>query len=164
MAPKYWMITNREKKAKSLGRDRANKLSYWTTSSNNVDKLSSWSEVSADRFKRELVAVTGKFPLKSDEEHEKQKHLTLFIHGFNNDWGDTARMYRRISRKLFTGQKSLGVCVLFTWPPGSRFWDSPFSLNRLARRGGGSPYRRFPKMTLFGNWVPYDWYTPPPPC
>lgn len=50
------------------------------------------------------------------ERHEGQKHVCVFIHGFNNDWQDAARRYESMNAKLFEGEQGLGLCILFNWP------------------------------------------------
>jgi len=124
MPPRFWMITNREVKKNNLGKDRAPGkdadavLSYWTSHAEkpgDLKDLKAWSSVSVDKFKRELAAVAAKFPRVDDEQNEQQRHVALFIHGYNNDWGEAADMYGRIAVNLFE-QRRLGTCVLFTWP------------------------------------------------
>lgn len=124
MPPRFWMISNREVKKNKLGSDRAPGqdpaavLSYWTSQAGTPEELKdlkAWTAVSAEKFKRELAAVAARFPAVSDEKNEEQKHVALFIHGYNNDWADAAGMYGRIATTLFE-QRKLGTCVLFTWP------------------------------------------------
>ena len=46
--------------------------------------------------------------------------MTLFVHGFNNDWQDAVRGYQRLCKALYCGPRALGTCVLFTWPSNGR--------------------------------------------
>jgi esterase/lipase superfamily enzyme len=47
---------------------------------------------------------------------EEQKHLTIFIHGYNNNWDQAVETYRKVQSGLFRGPESLGICILFSWP------------------------------------------------
>lgn len=114
-ASSYWMVTNRNVESDGLGIKLAD-LSFWVCDQQQVDNLSNWTKVSAAQFRRQLIEVAEAFPLIDETEHEEQKHLTLFIHGFNNSWADAARRYKQITDDLYRGQDGLGVCVLFTWP------------------------------------------------
>ncbi len=63
------------------------------------------------------MAAIGQFPLIIDpEQQENQKHVTVFIHGYNNGWDAAARRYQSICDSLFSGPDSLGICILFNWP------------------------------------------------
>jgi esterase/lipase superfamily enzyme len=116
MAPQYWMITNRERKNGKLGRDR-DALSYWVSAGGPLDKLASWKSVSHAAFQKLLIGAADRFPYIDDPAaHENQKHVTLFVHGYNNSWEDAARMYQKICASLFDGEAGLGLCILFTWP------------------------------------------------
>ncbi|MCC6350238.1 MAG: alpha/beta hydrolase [Candidatus Eisenbacteria bacterium] len=109
------MISNRNVTPNGLGRTRK-ALSYWVTDGPAVEEFRSWEKVSADAFQRILAEAAGAYPLLEMEQHEEQKHVTLFVHGYNNTWDGAARAYRSIADHLFTGQASMGTCVLFTWP------------------------------------------------
>lgn len=113
--PRYWMISDRNTDGKRLGPHRG-PLTWWICDQGPIDRLSSWREVKAERFSKLLADTADKFPLKPNDENEAQKHVTIFVHGFNNDWEDAARRYADISGRIFDGEQGLGVCVLFTWP------------------------------------------------
>lgn len=116
MPPTFWMISNRERKDGSLGRDQA-PLSFWTSDGGELDKLKSWTERKEADFKKLLTGTADRFkPITDPEKHEGQKHVTLFIHGYNNDWKDAVRTYENICTNLFAGDEGLGLCILFTWP------------------------------------------------
>jgi esterase/lipase superfamily enzyme len=120
---KYWMISNRNVKGSSLGSDR-DRLRFWTCpDGGGVKKLSNWSEQSRDRFKTALVAAANRFPTKTQEQHEDQKHVTIFVHGYNSSWQDAAGRYQSIVDGLFTGPDGLGLCILFTWPSDGHVYD-----------------------------------------
>ena len=114
--PKYWMITNRNRKGDALGRDRAG-LSFWVSQGGSIDKLRNWQPASKDSFKKLLLGAADNFRIVADPaQNEAQKHVTIFVHGYNNDWADAAKRYESICRKLYSGANGLGLCILFTWP------------------------------------------------
>jgi esterase/lipase superfamily enzyme len=123
--PKYWMITNRSAEKDGLGKRLAD-LSFYTCDKAAVDDFKNWTPLSPAKFRDELQAVADAFPLIPDTEHEKQKHVTVFVHGYNNSWDDAARRYKQITDDLYAGPNGLGVCVLFNWPSdGSKFGYFP---------------------------------------
>lgn len=76
-----------------------------------------WAERSADEFKKALTLEVRRFPWIDDpDEQEKQNHLGIFVHGFNNSWNEAARCYRGIADQLYNGTDGPGLCGLFTWP------------------------------------------------
>lgn len=116
MAARYWMVSNRNFTREGLGADRS-ALSYWVAEREGLDDFRNWGKVGASSFRKSLAAAADQFPVITDlSQHESQKHVTLFVHGYNNDWKDAARRYESICRQLFAGNDGLGCCVLFTWP------------------------------------------------
>ncbi len=124
--PKFWMVSNRNKKADGLGSDRAG-LSYWVADAGPLDVLKNWTKVTQTQFKASLVAASDAFPLIEDPaRHESQKHVSIFVHGYNNDWADASRRYESICRHMFDGEQGLGICLLFSWPSdGMKFGYLP---------------------------------------
>lgn len=112
---KYWMISDRNVSGDRLGSGHSG-LSYWVTDSEKVDTLGNWTRRSEAQFRTLLSNAASEFPLVDGAHNEQQKHVTLFVHGYNNDWEDAARRYQSICHRLFQGEEPLGVCVLFTWP------------------------------------------------
>jgi len=47
---------------------------------------------------------------------EDQKHVALFIHGYNNSWQWAVETYQKLVQNIFAGQDGLGICILFSWP------------------------------------------------
>jgi esterase/lipase superfamily enzyme len=113
----YWMITNRNVDAnnKTFGDSFAD-LSFWQNATDKVDVFSNWTSVSQDNFRDGLVAIADTFPDPNKTPSEDQKHLNIFVHGFDTTWLSAVQRYGAISNHLFSGPQSLGVCVLFTWP------------------------------------------------
>ena len=116
--PQFWMITNRNVRGDGLGRDRAG-LSFWVTDSRSLDNFANWRRRERADFQKMLLRAAGDFPLVDDGGHERQKHVTLFVHGYDNNWQDAARRYESLCGEMFSGganSESMGLCVLFTWP------------------------------------------------
>jgi esterase/lipase superfamily enzyme len=87
------------------------------TDKDKVGEFGSWEKSTGPQFKKELIKTADQFPQFDDPaEQEDQKHVTLFVHGYNNSWDDAARRYLKICQSLFSPAKGLGICVLFTWP------------------------------------------------
>jgi esterase/lipase superfamily enzyme len=111
----YWLITNRNIGKSGFGDDFSS-LSYWKNESGKLEDFASWSRLTATAFRQALVAVTDTYPDPLQTPVEKQKHLTVLIHGFNNTWQGAAGLYQNVAANLFSGVDSLGECVLFSWP------------------------------------------------
>ena len=109
------MITNRDTSLTNIGTGRVDQLSFYTANAGTIDNLTTWKRRTRQQFSAELAASADTFPLIPDTDHERQKHVTLFVHGYNNDWRDAAKRYKQISDDLY-GPDKLGLCVLFTWP------------------------------------------------
>jgi len=110
------MISDRNTGRDGLGRNRAD-LSYWCAEKGPLDRLSSWTRKDERVFRNELLGAAGAFPLILDPaQNERQRHVTFFIHGYNNDWADAARRYGSLCDRMFSPRQGLGLCVLFSWP------------------------------------------------
>ena len=119
-----YMITNRQLDGDDLGTRLDPKNTRYFTSSKTGDALCSlkgWEHLNGDDFRTALMKETEDFPgsddiLKAEASNEDQKHVSLFIHGFNNGWVEAVERYQQIKNTLFKGNKGLGIPVLFTWP------------------------------------------------
>jgi esterase/lipase superfamily enzyme len=112
----FFMISDRDKSKTGLGKDHG-PVTYWTAATGPLDRLGSWKEVSQTVFSSQLLKQADKFPAIVDPaDQEDQKHVTFFVHGYNNSWADAARRYQSICDALFSGSESLGACLFFTWP------------------------------------------------
>jgi len=114
----YWMITNRNLDAGGFGSDFAD-LTYWksiATDPNDLVNLAAWQQLSPDAFQTALVQVADTFPHPLVTPSEDQKHVNIFVHGFDNSWSSAAQRYGKIASNLFSGPNSMGECILFTWP------------------------------------------------
>ncbi len=115
--PRAFMVTNRNYGNGAFGRYIAD-TSYYVTDVSSGKRLSpsSWKRLKANEFIDELVAEAEGYPMFFEEENEKQKHVSLFIHGYNTDWVDSVASCNALWDSLYAGSNSLGVLVLFSWP------------------------------------------------
>jgi esterase/lipase superfamily enzyme len=113
--PSYWMISDRALENGLPGGERGD-LSYWISDNGPLDTFANWNSVSANDFKKLLVAAADRFPSIPAGNNEKQSHVTFLVHGYNNGWDDAARLYQKFCDKLYSGPESLGLCVSFDWP------------------------------------------------
>ena len=116
-AAPLFMVTNRGRSNNGLNDRRVATLSYFTADATcpNARILANWQEIKQAAFEKAIVQLASQFPLLSDDQNRDQKHVSLFVHGYNNTWDDGAERYAQIKRDLFDA-KDLGVLVLFTWP------------------------------------------------
>jgi len=124
-----FMATNRKVTKGGLGDERADDLSFFTcAASAPVDDFASWTQLKPADFVGRLKAIAEAFPptpaqqaaeagepVLADEDHPLQRHLSLFVHGFNNSWQDAAKRYAQIKSDLFD-DRDLGLLVLYSWP------------------------------------------------
>jgi esterase/lipase superfamily enzyme len=124
-----WLITNRNQipPAGSPGNGKLSfgsdldDLSYWTLDpaaqpNTDLTDRANWTPQNLDSFRDALVAAASNFPDPLTTLPENQKHLTLFIHGYDDDFDATIQRYDTIARTLFDGPNSLGEIVCFDWP------------------------------------------------
>ncbi|NMM09580.1 MAG: alpha/beta fold hydrolase [Polaromonas sp.] len=122
--PNFWMISDRNLVLDSLGvatgfGDDRDELTYWTSDASTADELAiaiNWKKVNSNSFKSQLIQATDQFPKFVHGDNERQKHVSLFIHGYNNGWQDAARRYGSIATELFNKPNGLGICISFDWP------------------------------------------------
>ncbi|MGA8072287.1 MAG: alpha/beta hydrolase [Candidatus Acidiferrales bacterium] len=126
----YWMISDRNipggtsnPTPANFGTDRG-PLTYWTNSQGPATSTDVWKLVQSDDFEQQLRAIASQFPpVGADGDHQNQKHITLFVHGYKNKWLDEAERYQQICNTFFTGPNSLGECVLYDWPSYGEVYD-----------------------------------------
>jgi esterase/lipase superfamily enzyme len=113
----YWMITNRTIVPNGFGGDFSSTLTFWKNPTGELENFSKWEQIAnADAFRDALVQITNTFPDPLTTSTEQQKHVTLFVHGYDVDWTSAVQRYYKIVDQLFSGEKSLGECILFSWP------------------------------------------------
>ena len=112
----YFMVTNRKLVKGELGEQRVDTLSFYTSmGGKDLTKLANWTGITGEQFVKQLRAVATEFPLLPDSRNSEQKHVSLFVHGYNNDWRAAATRYVQIKTQMFDAN-DLGALVLFTWP------------------------------------------------
>lgn len=112
----FWMITNRNIETNGFGGKFA-ELTFWRNPTGELTDFTKWEPMkSSDDFRNALVAITSNFPDPNTTPTEEQKHVTFFVHGYDNNWTSAVQRYGSIVSELFSGDKSLGECILFSWP------------------------------------------------
>ncbi|HVM91437.1 MAG TPA: alpha/beta hydrolase [Terriglobales bacterium] len=114
-----WLITNRLREGGVFG-GKLGTLSFWIPDPDaknaKIDQPSYWKSCGVDDFKAGLVSQANKFPDPVTTPPEDQKHLTLFVHGYDNLWPQVMQRYDTIAQQLFDGPNSMGELVCFDWP------------------------------------------------
>src|SRR5262245_16074946 len=99
--PKYWMISNRALDDDGLPGKSRGPVTYWVSDAGNLGKFSNWTQLpSENEFRIRLIAAADRLPPLDHAHNEGQKHVTFFIHGYNNGWDDAARSYERLCNDL----------------------------------------------------------------
>jgi esterase/lipase superfamily enzyme len=112
----YWLITNRNVEANGFGGDFS-PVTYWTAPATaNPTLKASWTQVTKDQFRQQLVTVADQFPSPLVTAPKDQKQVTFFIHGYNEAWPDAMGLYQKVVSNLYSGPDSLGECISFDWP------------------------------------------------
>jgi esterase/lipase superfamily enzyme len=113
--PKYWMINDRSQGG--VGPDvNADGVTYWVSDKQPLTDINNWRKVTAANFQKLLVAAADNFPAHDPAENEKQSHVTILVHGFNNKFTSATKFYQDLCGRLFGGPDSLGLCILYDWP------------------------------------------------
>lgn len=115
-----WLITNRNQDDDGgFGTDFA-PLTYWTfdpvVNPGNIELRSTWTQCTSGEFRAALVTAVKTFPDPVLTPPESQKHIALFIHGYNSSWSGAVHLYDKIATQLFDGLKSMGELISFDWP------------------------------------------------
>jgi esterase/lipase superfamily enzyme len=112
-----FMICNRKRTSdKSFGDELDDVGTYVCASEKSATDPSAWDGVAPTEFVSQLRSVADGFPAIAEEHHEDQRHICLFVHGYNNSWKDSIKRYLSIRKKLFAGSNGLGNLVLLAWP------------------------------------------------
>jgi esterase/lipase superfamily enzyme len=115
----YFMMSNRKLSGGEPGEDCADTMNHYFAKDSAGSKLTQftfWEKVSASDFRKLLTDTAMSFPEIADDNNESQKHVSLFVHGYNVGWKDAAARYADLGKRLYSGAKSLGTLVLYTWP------------------------------------------------
>ncbi len=114
-SPKYWMISDRDNGGTGTGLNNEG-LTYWISENGPLADIENWQSITSERFKEFLVNSANRFPMIDPAKNEQQSHVTILIHGYNESFSDAVSFYEKICGKLFNGDESLGICVLYDWP------------------------------------------------
>jgi predicted alpha/beta-fold hydrolase len=57
---------------------------YWLSDKQPLTDIKNWRQVTQANSQKLLVAAADKFPTHDPTENEKQSHITILVHGFNN--------------------------------------------------------------------------------
>lgn len=90
-------------------------VTYWVSDKQPLTDIKNWRQVTGGNFQKLLAAAADKFPALDPAENEKQSHVTILVHGFNNKFTSATRFYQDLCGRLFEGPDSLGLCVLYDW-------------------------------------------------
>lgn len=118
----YWMISDRSLPSGLANPTPANfgtsrgALTYWISATGPATNPAAWNPVAAAQFQQQLVSAASAFPVVSRSANQEQKHVTFFIHGYNNTWQEEAARYQQICDTFFSGAGSLGECIWYDWP------------------------------------------------
>lgn len=109
------MISNRAVNGGGFG-DDLDQLTFWVSDQGPLTAFTNWKSVSAEQFKNLLLTAANEFPALEHGDNENQRHVTFFVHGYNNGWQDAASRYEKLCADLYRGDQSLGLCISFDWP------------------------------------------------
>src|SRR5215475_10550707 len=113
--PKYWMLNNRSQDG--VGSDvSTDGMTYWVSNKQGLSDIKNWRKVTATTFQKLLIAAADKFPKFDQADNEKQSHVTILVHGYNQTFAKAAAFYENLCDNLFDGTDSLGLCILYDWP------------------------------------------------
>ena len=113
--PKYWLISDRDKNGTGNGINGSG-LTYWISDGGPLGEIGSWQKISAAAFQKLLAAAADQFPMLTPAQNEQQSHVTLLVHGYNEDFAGATAQYQSVCDRLFAGPDSMGLCVLYDWP------------------------------------------------
>jgi hypothetical protein len=115
-----WLVTDRNLDNNDGFGTELGAVTYWTADPTklgiDLTKRSGWTQVTVKEFQDALVAVASKFPSVLNTSTADQKHLCLFVHGYNNNFVESTQRYEAIAATLFDGDAGLGELISFDWP------------------------------------------------
>lgn len=115
-----WLITDRNLDDNDGFGCNLDTVTYWTADptkpGTDLTKRSAWTQLTAKQFQDALVEVATKFPAVLNTSTADQKHLCLFVHGYNNNFAESTQRYEAIAATLFDGDAGLGELISFDWP------------------------------------------------
>lgn len=105
-------LTNRIIEGNGFGTSQSG-LTYWTLKAPGLplNILDSWQQQRWTTFKQLLIQTSDQFPNSFGLAPEKQRHVCLFIHGYNVTWTSAMNTYGNLATQLFDGPDSLGELI-----------------------------------------------------
>jgi len=114
--PNYWRISDRAIRNGQPSSTEQGPLTYWTADNLANDGTIAWQKISKNQFQTQLKAAANALNPNNDAQQEDQPHVTFFVHGYNVGWQAASASYLNLYNRLFSGDKSMGLCVSFDWP------------------------------------------------
>ena len=107
-------------------------MTYWVSDKQPLTDIKNWRQVTPANFQKLLVAAADKFPAHDPAENEKQSHVTILVHGFNNKFTPATRFYQDLCGRLLTVQ-TVSACTFCTigrhaeasWAMSGSFTSAP---------------------------------------
>jgi hypothetical protein len=100
--PKYWMINSRSQGG--VGPDvSTDGMTYWVSDKQGLTDIKNWRKITAANFQKLLVATSDRFPKYDQADNEKQSHVTILVHGYNQTFAKAAAFYEKLCSSLFDG-------------------------------------------------------------
>jgi len=112
---KYWLISDRDNGGVGVERNQ-NGLTYWVSDTAPLNDIQNWKSVSHDEFKTLLAGAADSFDALPQGQNEDQSHVSILIHGFNESFDHSTSFYQDFCGRLFDGEESMGICILYDWP------------------------------------------------
>ena len=115
----YFMMSSRKLSAGEPGDALSDTMTYYVAADGppgGLTDFSKWEKVTAAEFRKRLTDLSNTFPAVPDDANEDQKHVSLFVHGYNTGWRAAVARYGDLCGQLYSGRNGLGVLVLYTWP------------------------------------------------
>src|SRR4029078_13684926 len=104
--PKYWMINSRSQGG--VGPDvSADGMTYWVSDKQPLTDIKNWRKVTAANFQKLLIGAPDMFQKSDLSENEKQRHVTILVHDYNQTFVKAAAFYENLCGSLCDGPDSL---------------------------------------------------------
>jgi hypothetical protein len=97
--PKYWMINSRSQGG--IGPDvSTDGMTFWVSDKQSLDDIKNWRQVTNAKFQKLLVAASDKFPKYDQADNEKQSHVTILVHGYNQTFEGRSVLRKALRQSL----------------------------------------------------------------
>ena len=107
------MINNRSKGG--VGPDvSTDGMTYWVSDKQSLTDIKNWRKVTAANFQKLLVAASDRFPTYDQVENEKQSHVTILVHGYNQTFAKAAAFYEKLCGDLLPARIVSGFASCMT--------------------------------------------------